>query len=65
MNQVQFKGNEKLIEGSDKMRTQKCLQRIQEALSQYDCELHPQVTITPRGNNYSYAVVAINRGNQN
>ena len=47
-----------MIEGNDQIRAEKCLQNIQVVLEQYDCELHPVVTITPRGNQFGFNVAA-------
>jgi len=48
----------KMIEGNDRVRAEKCLQNIQVILEQYDCELHPVVTITPMGNQFGFNVTA-------
>jgi len=56
------KGPVKMIEGSDKVRAEKCLMNINIILEQYDCELHPLVTVTPRGNKFGYNIVAKPRG---
>ena len=48
----------KMIEGDDRVRAEKCLQNIQVVLESYDCELHPVVTITPRGNQFGFNVAA-------
>lgn len=61
MNQPISDKNIKLFEGNDKIRAQKCLQRIQEVLAQHDCELHPTVNITPAGNQFGYTIVPTQR----
>ena len=48
----------KLIEGDDKVRAEKCLQNIQAVLEQYDCDIHPTVTLTPLGIQFGYKTVA-------
>jgi len=60
-----YKGPLKMIEGNDQIRAQRCLQNIQVVLEQYDCELHPTVTITPMGNQFGFKVVAKPRGASN
>lgn len=35
-----------LIEGSDKIRAEKCLAAVKNILMQFDCEIIPQITIT-------------------
>ena len=52
-----------MIEGDDKKRAHSCMQNIEVILGQYDCELHPIVTITPMGNQYGFKIVAKPRGN--
>ena len=54
-------GNLKMIEGDDKIRAQRCLQNIQVILDHYDCELHPQCTISPLGNTFAYSILPIPR----
>ena len=57
MNNNQFNPNTlKLIEGDDKIRAKKCLQKINNALTQYDCEVHPTVLMTPIGNEFAWSV---------
>jgi len=58
-----LKGGLKMIEGDDKKRAHSCMQNIEVILGQYDCELHPIVTITPMGNQYGFKIVAKPRGN--
>ena len=39
----------KLIEGDDKKRAAKCMQRISKLLQQYDCAMMPELTIIGDG----------------
>jgi hypothetical protein len=55
-------GNLKMIEGDDKVRAERCLQNIKVILEQYDCDIHPVVTLTPRGNSFGFNIVAQPRG---
>jgi len=57
-------GNLKMIEGDDKVRAERCLQNVKVILEQYDCELHPVVTLTPRGNKFGFNIVALPRENR-
>lgn len=58
-------GNLKFIEGDDKIRTERCMQNLQVVLDQYDCDIHPEVTITPVGNRFGFRIIAKPRGNKN
>ncbi len=51
-----------MIERDDKKRARRCLQNIQVILEQYDCELHPLVTLTPMGNEFGFKVIPKPRG---
>jgi|GEM_PF-3388645 len=42
-------GNVKLVEGSEKIRADKCLASIQETLRMFDCAMVPMLVLGPRG----------------
>lgn len=45
-----------MIEGNEKLKAAKCIERIKSVLDQYDLEIHPTVLMTPMGNEFSWAV---------
>lgn len=58
----QLVGLPKMIEGDDKIRTQKCMMAVKNALDQFDCDLHPVVTMSPAGQEWGFRIVAKPRG---
>lgn len=51
-------GMAKMVEGSDRVRAQKCAQEIGAVLSAYDCELVPEVVISGSGFTSGVKVIA-------
>lgn len=51
-------GIAKMVEGSDKVRAQRCAQEIGVILSSYDCEMVPEVVISGNGFSSNIKVIA-------
>ena len=57
-------GNVKIFSGNDQERATRCMQNLQVILEQYDCELHPLVTLAPAGNEFGFKVIPKPRTNK-